>query len=568
MLDSLIRLTPKPVSRLSLSIIGKQTYGPFARRLPNASKFQRDWLLNRVRKCRETKFGRDHAFGEVRTLEDFRKRVPISEYDYFAPYIQAVAAGETAALIPAEEKLLQFTITTGSSGVPKLNPVTETWLREYKKLWAVWGIKLFNDHPKYIGKRILQMAGTWNMGTTPGGYQISMVSALLARIQNPLLRPYYAIPEILNDVKDPVARHYAALRLCIPLDIGWIMLMNPGTLIRLAEISDGHSEKLIRDIADGTLTDHFEFPQEVRDALTSSHLKPNKAASKKLEAIVNRTGRLLPKDFWQQPVVGCWLGGTAGFQSRYIEEYFGSSPMRDMGLVSSEGRHTVPLIDTEPYGVPAMGAGFYEFVPVDDQESSQLAALEGHELEVDRDYRLLMTTSAGYFRFDIGDIVRCRGFEGQAPLLEFIQKSARVGDLEGEKLTEHQVVEGAHRAAKALGMELGLITAVPRRLENQQPRYDFIVEKNDFPDANRAVNFLTQLDSELAGLNFLWKARRNEGVLASPLLHRLHENEWQKYIQSEVDRRGTGDYQYKHPGLVQQEDWIQQLSIADTLTLA
>lgn len=557
---------PKAVSRATLNLIRTQTVAPFERQLAQASKHQRDWLLNRVTQCRDTHFGKDHGFAEIRSLADFRKRVPFSEYDYFAPYVEKVSQGETAALIPAHEKLLQFTITTGSTGVPKLNPVTNVWLREYKKLWSIWGIKLFTDHPSYVGSHILQMAGTWNMGKTPGGHQISMVSALLARIQNPMLKPFYAIPEALNNVKDPVARHYAALRLCIPLDIGWIMLMNPGTLVRLAEIGNTNSEKIIRDVANGTLSDAFDIPANIRQALPKDLMRPNKTAAQKLEAIRERTGTLLPKDYWRHPVVGCWLGGTAGFQSQYIEEYFGPSPLRDMGLVSSEGRHTVPLIDTEPYGVPSMGGGFYEFVPLDQKADERHHALEGHEMEVDQDYRLLMTTSAGYFRFDIGDIVRCRGFEGEAPLLEFIQKSARVGDLEGEKLTEHQVIEGAQKAASNLGLELGLITAIPRRLERQQPRYDFLIEDFNALNGELPQRFLNELDAELAKLNFLWRARRKEGVIDAPHLHLLPRGEWDRYIRQEVDKRGTGDYQYKHPGLSQNEDLIDQLTIIRTVT--
>ena len=66
-----------------------------------------------------------------------------------------------------------------------------------------------------------------------------------------------------------------------------------------------------------------------------------------------------------------------------------------------------------------------------------------HELQRDRDYSLVMTTHSGYFRFQIGDLMRCRGFVGEAPVLEFLQKSGRCGDLEGEKLTERQFLDAA-----------------------------------------------------------------------------------------------------------------------------
>lgn len=566
MLNFLPSVTPRAVSRGVLNFLRRSSCDAFESRLSRATEVQHDWLMHRITVGRDTKFGKDHGFEHIRSLSDFRQNVPVAGYDRFAPYINAVAAGETNALVPDSEKLLQFTITTGSSGVPKLNPVTSTWLKEYRHAWNVWGTKLFVDHPNRIGSRMLQMSGTWDMGTTPGGYQISMVSALLTKIQNPMLKPYYLIPDVVNLIPDPVTRHYVALRLSIMRDVGWILLMNPGTLIRLAEIGDTHSETLIRDVSDGTLTRKFDIPDPIRQTLESVHLKRHPAHAQRLTEMASRSGRLLPKEYWNSPVIGCWLAGTAGFQSRYLSEYFGDSPTRDMGLVSSEGRHTIPLVDTAPAGVPSIESGYYEFVPAGDTTEGHPDTLSGQELTPGEEYRLIMTTSAGYYRFDIGDIVKCCGFTGQAPLLEFVQKSARVGDLEGEKVTEHQVVEAAHTAAEKMGVSLGLITAVPRRLANQQPRYDFLVEASELEDPQQARAFLDTLDAELANLNFLWRARRREGVLQSPHLTRLKENEWDRCIQQEVDRRGTGDYQYKHPGLVTDESWLDQFQVHDTIT--
>lgn len=561
------KLVPRSVLRATLSTARMFLCDPFVRRLERASHDQQEWLLRRIRACQKTTFGQDHHFQTIRTLSDFRKQVPVSEYARLAPYINSVAAGQTQALIPDQDQLIQFTITTGSTGVPKLNPVTRSWLREYRAGWEIWGTRLFTDHPGKIGSRVLQMSGTWDMGKTVGGHQISMVSALLTRTQSPLVKPFYAIPDVVNDIRDPVVRHYVALRLTILDDIGWIMLMNPGTLIRLAEIGDQNKGVLIRDVCEGTISRQFDVPEPIRNALKRYVPPADSRGARRLEEIANRTGRLMPDEYWKQPVITCWLGGTAGFPSRYLHESFGSSPLRDMGLVSSEGRHTIPLQDTAPYGVPSIGAGFYEFIPVDELESTAPTVLEGHELKVDCDYRLVITNSAGYYRFDIGDIVRCRGFIGQAPQLEFIQKHARVGDLEGEKLTEHQLIEGAHKAAATVGVKLGLLTGVPRRIPDRKPYYDFLVTISEFQNSELAKAFLTELDLQLASLNFLWRARRKEGVLAAPRLLRLPPQGWENYIQAELRRKGTGDYQYKHPGLVQHQDWLSNFSPVDTIVM-
>ena len=545
-------------ARAAITSVFSLRWPKFRALLDNAARQQEDWLLNRVGLCRDTKFGRDHGFGEIRSVADFRKRVPISRYDYFAPYIQAVASGDTSALIPASEQLVQFTITTGSGGAPKLNPVSNTWMKQYRQAWDLWGLKLFADHRRNLGTQMLQLAGKWDMGRTPGGHQISMVSALLARAQNPMMKPYYATPSPVNDIPDPVARYYTALRLSITQRVGWIILMNPGTLIRMAEIGNEYRELLLKDLRDGTLSERFDVPADVRQSLAGRISKKRPGTVVELEEVIRRTGTLYPKDYWPPLVIGCWLGGTAGYQKTALPKYFGDVPMRDMGLVSSEGRHTIPIEDHKPEGVPSIVSGYYEFVPVEEIDAPQPTALGGHELEVDRDYYLLMTTAGGFSRFNIGDIVRCRGFVGQAPLLDFIQKGDRVGDLEGEKLTEHQVLECAHAASQAVGARLTEVTAVPFRDEMGRPSYVILAESCDFCDDSQAGSFIDELDRRLMGINFLVNYRRREGVLDAPRLTLIEPGSWKRYMQQESDRRGTGDYQFKHPGLVHDADWTKQ----------
>ncbi len=564
--DTIFRLATAVARGVVIPVYGRQLR-QFERLLEQASQVQRAGLFARIERCRDTKFGRDHGFAAIRTLEDFRRQVPVARYDYFAPYIDAVGRGEFDALFPPSEKVLRFTITTGSTGKPKLNPVTTSWLKEYRQAWNLWGVKAMLDHPEKVGGKILQMIGTWNMGQTPGGIPISMVSALVARTQNPIVKPFYAVPHELADISDVTARYYTILRLSMPERIGLICLMNPGTLIKLVEVGNDNRELLIRDIFDGTLSTQFDVQPEIRRQL-ASRIRPNRPCAERLRQIVERTGRLYPKDYWPAPIIGCWIGGTAGYQARYLAEYFGDVPLRDLGLVSSEGRHTIPLHDGKPEGVLAITTHYYEFVPVGEIDSLQPTVLEGHELEIGRDYYLLMTTSSGYYRFNIGDIMRCHGFVGEAPVLEFLQKGDRCGDLEGEKVTEHQFVQAADKVAGSLGIKLTYITTVPCRDGRELPRYVAVVEHGDIPDCSVAHRFLESVDRELMSTNFLYSARRREGVLGPPRLLRIRTGQWNQFVQAQIDRRGTGEAHYKHPGLVQDQSWLNEFTPVDTISIS
>jgi hypothetical protein len=537
------------------------------RSLPKGTDLQRAHLFNWVRRCSGSRFGTDHGFASIKSIEDYRRQVPVSGYDYFAPYINGVANGNHTDLLPPDEPVKRFTITTGSTGSPKLNPVTPTWLRHYRDSWSLWGGKMLVDHVPVVGRKILHIIGSWNMGRTSGGIPISMVSALLARNQHPLVRPFYSVPNDVTDIHDPDSRYYATLRLAIADDIGLIVVMNPGTLLRLARFGDEQKQSLIRDIHDGTLSNTFEIPGPIRQQIAARIKRADRTRAKELEQIVEKSGRLLPRDYWDRPLIACWLGGTAGYQARYLPEYFGDSPMRDQGLVSSEGRHTIPIEDGKPAGVLAINNGFYEFIPVEDNSSTP-TVLEGHELQINADYHLVMTTFSGYFRFRIGDIVRCRQMIGQTPVLEFLQKADRCGDLEGEKVTEFQFLEAASDAALEQGIRLGPVTAVPIRADGSLPRYQILVEQGDVPDIATARNFLRAIDTRLRSLNFLYNARRREQVLGPPILSRLPEGAWTRYVQGEVEQRGTGEAHYKHAALVLNPEFLKSFHPVDQVDMA
>ena len=114
---TLIQRVNDVFARMAIGSVYSMRWPKFRAQLENAAAQQEGWLLNRVQLCRDTRFGRDHGFADIKTLADFRKRVPIARYDYFAPYIQSVASGDSSALIPSTERLVQFTITTGSGAM-------------------------------------------------------------------------------------------------------------------------------------------------------------------------------------------------------------------------------------------------------------------------------------------------------------------------------------------------------------------------------------------------------------------------------------------------------------------
>jgi hypothetical protein len=536
-----------------------QKLARFEAMLDRAAAVQQAVLFNKLRRCALTDFGREHGFSQIRTVAEFRRQVPISTYDDLAPYVDAVSHGKTTALLPAGDPPLAFACTTGTTGSPKLNPVTRSWLREYLRAWEIWGIKAIIDHPQMIGTKVLQLTGPGNLGRTPSGLNIGMVSSLSSAFQNRFYRAFYAIPPDIADIKDPVARYYLALRLSLPAEVGFVISITPSNLLRLAEVGQQYHESLIRDLRQGTLSAEFDIPDRFRRRLAGRLRIPYPERARALERIVSETGTFFPKDYWPLSLIACWLGGTVGYQSRNLSYYYGSTPARDLGLVSTEGRHTIPFHDNDPQGVLAIDGSFYEFVPSEQRNPTNADVLEAHELSPDREYRLIMTTSSGLYRYDIGDVVRCRGFVGQAPVLEFLHKAGECADLEGEKITGHQLSRAVDLAAREIGLEMDWFLGVAVRRPGDHPHYAIVVEADPLRTPSQSRRFLQLVDRELIRQNVMYAGKRNDRYVDDPRLMVLSPGTWARYIAEEGCRRGTGDCQYKPPTLVTNTDVLARL---------
>ncbi len=80
-------------------------------------------------------YGRRYGFSDIRSVEDYQRRVPLSCHEDYEPYVERLLAGERAQLTCAEP--VYYAITSGSTGVPKYVPVTaEDMLVHYNGIYA------------------------------------------------------------------------------------------------------------------------------------------------------------------------------------------------------------------------------------------------------------------------------------------------------------------------------------------------------------------------------------------------------------------------------------------------
>jgi hypothetical protein len=536
--------------------VGRQVRG-WKRAVANTPETQARLLARLLDQVAETGFGRDHGLRRVRTIEQLRKAMPIAGYERADPYVQRVARGETEALFPPGTHIHMFAMTSGTTSTPKHIPVTDTVLKDYRDGWQIWGVHALSDHFDAFGAKILRIASRIDEQVTPSGIPAGAMSGLTCRAQKPIVRRMYVTPPEAAYADDTPTKYYLACRLGLMHRRVMPVTANPSTLLGLARAMDARKEALLRDLSDGALSADLTLDGEKRRCI-EARLRPMPRRARDLEANVQATGHLYPKDAWELPLIGTWKGGTLSLYLREMPRYWGEAPIRDIGLIASEGRFSVPLQTEGSAGVLEATATFYEFVPEEEIDSADPAALLAHEVEVGRRYFLIPTTAGGLFRYNIGDLVRVTGRMGPAPVIEFLNKGKHVASLTGEKITEFQVATAANESVARLGLDVRNYCLCPTWAD--APHYSLLVEECDVP-ANRAEELARAVDSGLQKLNMEYRAKRASGRLTTVCVKTIPAGAWRAYDRHGIEQHSGRVEQYKHKFLVNEVDFERRFTI-------
>ncbi|HMP17596.1 MAG TPA: GH3 auxin-responsive promoter family protein, partial [Gemmatales bacterium] len=465
-------------------------------------------LLKRIlQHQRYTQFGRDHGFQHIRHLADFRRQVPIHRYEDLESYMTQVRQGNTKALL-RDRQIHMFALTSGTTASRKYIPVSRQYLKDYKRGTNIWACGIFQQYPQAFLKPILQLVSDWDEYRTEGGnIPCGSISGLTSHMQRKAVRQFYCLPAESGKVKDASAKLYLALRLgLMARELGLMGSANPSTFIKLAQLMESHSEELIRDIHDGTLKSDVAIPDAVRASLLP-YLQKNPERAKELETIRSREGKLLPKDAWK-PIhtIGCWTGGSVGLYLKQFPLYYGAAPVRDLGLLASEGRFTIPLEEGTTGGVLDISSHYFEFIPEAEIQSPQPVTLTASELEPGKNYYLLPTTKYGLYRYNIYDVVRVLDHHHSTPIVEFLNKGSLFSNLTGEKLSEFQVVAAMKKASQLWGYLPSAYTLAPY-WDERTPGYSLYLEEHEM-EALPAEQLAQVFDQLLREQNMEYDTKR------------------------------------------------------------
>lgn len=531
---------------LSLSI--KRKIRQFEQATKNPQDSQQKLLMAILRKHQNTSFAKDHHFSSIQSIDEFRNNIGVAGYETIEPYMNRVLKGENSALL-ADRRIHMFALTSGTTNTRKYIPVTDSYLENYRRGWNIWGLNAFLKHEKAKFQPILQMSGDWDEYRSDSGVPCGSVTGLTARMQRKVIRWLYCVPPEVSRIKDSASKYYTVMRLSIDRPVGLILAANPSTLINLAKAGDHEKESLIRDLRDGTLSSRMDIPADVRKIL-GPRIKKRPEKAMELEKVINKTGSLFPKDFWPEHcLLGNWTGGSMASYLRHYPSFYGTMPVRDVGLIASEGRMTIPLEDNTPSGVLDITTHFFEFIPEDEKDSPNPTVLLPHELVEGRNYFILFTTSYGLYRYDIHDVVRCTGFFNKTPMLQFLNKGSYFSNLTGEKISEYQITGSMAEILRELDRTLNIYSIAPV-WSDEQPFYGLFVESGDVPGTDVANRLASLLENKLRKINIEYDSKRESLRLGPIKPFILKPGTWQTWDRERLKKTGGTLEQYKHPCLI------------------
>ncbi|MDH2391181.1 GH3 auxin-responsive promoter family protein [Streptomyces sp. HNM0663] len=482
-----------------------------------------------------TEFGRQHGFGRIRTMDEFRAAVPVRDYAAHAPLIERTAAGERG-LLTADAPEVYFT-SSGSTGAHKKVPVTPrfmstTFMPFYYAAWA----PLIEHFPEVLQRPdavlnlkhdpLTALPTTGDGRPHVGASQVDFG----ARFGEPLSAEPgtgapWAVLLVPTDPGDHLERAYLRLRLAVQSEVRCLIGINPAMIAAVPHQLNLWWPRIVKEVRDGTLGG---LPYGAPD--------PERAA--RLERLADYFGTVRPAHVWPRlRALFCWTTGVASLYLPALREEFGGDVTAlPAPVAASEGPTGVALDRHGSAGSLVASASVYEFVPADEDLLADSTTLLPHEIEAGQDYHVIFSHVGGFYRYAVGDVVSVVDRVGGVPRVEYAGRGVR-SDVAGERLRDAQVVRALHTALRSGGLGLRNVACRVEPETDDIRRYVFAIAPRTPWRPHETARFTAELDRALATESAGYGHARAAGQLGRPAVRLLDTEAFTRDWQTAV---GTG----------------------------
>ena len=468
---------------------------------------QREVLQDLVTAAQYTEFGRKYNFSKLFTLREFKKNVPIHEYDDIKAYILRMMNGEENILW--NTPVSWFAKSSGTtSDKSKFIPISEESLQDNH--FKASKDLLSNYYKKFPSSDLLTGKGL----VVGGSHQISKVND---EIQ-------------YGDLS-------AVLMQNSPFWGQWIR--TPELSVALLDEWENKIEKLAKVTAEENVTSLAGVPTwtllllkrilEIKGKATIKEVWPN------LELYINGGVSFVPyKDQFDKIIGG---------KINYLEIYNASE-----GFIAAQvnPEDNGMLLFTE-HGI------FYEFMPVEEygKENPVTVGLKG--VEIGKNYALIISTTGGLWRYLIGDTIQ---FTNLNPYnIRITGRLKHYMNAFGEEVIVDNSDRAIAFAAEKTNAVVNDYTAAPVYFsDNSNGAHEWLVEFEKEPDDFNT--FITELDAALKNINSDYEAKRHKSIaLRLPIVHKLPIGTFTEWLRS----KGKLGGQHKVPRLSNERNMLEEI---------
>lgn len=471
---------------------------------------QDELLKKLLQSARGTEFGKKYDFSSIDQYDQYRERVPISTYEEMFPYIQRLMRGEQNILWPTEIKW--FSKSSGTTNArSKFIPVSPEALEDCHFKGGKDMLSIYvNNHPD---TKIFDGKGL----AVGGSYQLNE--------NDPSATSFY------GDVS-------AVLMQNLPT---WAeFIRTPSLDTALMTNWEEKIEKLASETAGVNVTNLAGVP-------TWTVLL--------MQRIVELQGKKNILEVW--PNLEVFFHGAVSFkpyrnlfntlipssQMNYWETYNASEGF--FGIQDQLGSEELLLM--LDYGI------FYEFIPMDEFENKNPKAVRLSEVELGKNYAMVISTNAGLWRYNIGDTVKFTSVEPYR--IKISGRTKHFMNAFGEEVIVENAEAAITKACEATGATIDNFTAAPVYLqEGKKGGHEWIVEFKVEP--RDMTEFTRVLDTTLRSINSDYDAKRSHDLaLVAPTVHCVKEGTFYTWMK----KRGKLGGQNKVPRLSNSREYVEDI---------